>query len=117
MTRWTAEERRARWEHSVSKKQTAGFQVERDPQFLAWIEEWIAGDITMSEVQQRYAGLIRTHRTLHNAKQLGEGKDMQAIFDDIRQAVPEIPGLPLTTLEERALLAKQITELWATDES
>lgn len=117
MTGWTAEEHRAPWEYSVSTKLAAGFPVERDPQFLGWIEEWIAADITMAEVQRLYAGWARTYRTLENTKQLGEGKDTQAILDDIRQALPEISGLPLTTAEERAIRAKRITDLWATDES
>lgn len=60
MTVWTSDERRARWERSVATKEAAGFPVERDPRFLAWIEAWIAGEITMPEVQRRYANWMST---------------------------------------------------------
>jgi len=33
--------------------------MEEDSRFLAWIEQWIAGEIEMPEVRQRYLGLLQ----------------------------------------------------------
>ncbi len=33
--------------------------MEEDPRFLTWIQQWIAGEIEMQEVRQRYLGLLR----------------------------------------------------------
>lgn len=112
----TSDERRARWQRSVFAKEAAGFPVERDPRFLAWIEEWVAGDIPMQEVQQRYATLVRSRRTTIEPEKPEEAQGMQTILESIREAVPEISGLPITTAEERALRAKRSVKLCEADE-
>lgn len=58
MKGWTPDERRRRWHASIAAKQAAGLPIEQDERFLIWIEEWIEGEISMSEVQRRYASLL-----------------------------------------------------------
>jgi len=36
----------------------AGRSIEGHPDFLTWIEQWIEGEIEMSEVAYRYRGLV-----------------------------------------------------------
>ena len=115
MTVWTSDERRARWERSVAAKEVAGFPVERDPQFLAWIEEWIAGEITMPDVQRRYAQWMLERRAT-DVPQI-DVTETQTILEAIRQDVPEIAGLPLTTAEDRAKRAKAIARVWELDDN
>lgn len=114
MTDWTSDERRARWERSVATKEAAGFPVERDPRFLAWIEDWIAGEITMPEVQRRYADWMSTRGAIANREI--HDTEMQTILEAIRHDVPEIAGVPLTTAEDRAQRAKEISHIWELDE-
>ncbi|CAN7766311.1 hypothetical protein LJR245_007322 [Rhizobium leguminosarum] len=41
----------------------AELAMEEDPRFLAWIEQWIAGEMAMPEVRDRYIGLLRERAT------------------------------------------------------
>lgn len=36
--------------------------IEDDQRFTAWIDEWIAGDLTMAQVSQRYGQLLEARR-------------------------------------------------------
>jgi hypothetical protein len=36
--------------------------IEDDQRFIAWIDEWIAGDLTMAQVSQRYGQLLEARR-------------------------------------------------------
>jgi hypothetical protein len=69
----------------------AGRPIESHPDFLSWIEQWIAGDIEMSEVAYRYRGLlaqrgdVRRSRTTPLASDILEDGDQdqpkQSVFD------------------------------------
>lgn len=98
-----------RWRRSIAAKVAAGFPVESDARFLGWIEEWIAGDIPISEVQRRYAEILtgRTPSTIDTVD-----LTTNTILDDVRQRVPEIAGVLLTSPEDRAERARKISNAW-----
>jgi hypothetical protein len=54
----SAEVRRRAAENAFRRARQAGHVVEQDDRFQAWIEEWIAGHITMSEVATHYRALV-----------------------------------------------------------
>lgn len=99
MTKWTPDERRSRWERSVAAKEAAGFPIERDPQFLAWIEEWIFGRITMPEVQRRYADQFKRRQSYVDAHKNIE--TTQTMLEKIRLDVADIDGFTLTEVKEQ----------------
>lgn len=49
-----AEDRRKKWNAFVDKYLKAGLVAEQSPEFLRWIEEWIAGTVEMKVVRRRY---------------------------------------------------------------
>lgn len=54
----SAEVRRRAAENAFQRAQQAGHVIEQDQRFHAWIEEWISGQLTMSEVAMRYRALV-----------------------------------------------------------
>jgi hypothetical protein len=50
--------RRRAAENAFQRAREAGYIVEQDERFHAWIEEWINGDIQMPEVARRYRSLL-----------------------------------------------------------
>lgn len=54
----SAEVRRRAAASAFQRAQRAGHAIEQDPRFHEWVEEWIAGRITMPEVAMRYRALI-----------------------------------------------------------
>ncbi|MBX4898865.1 hypothetical protein HJA81_27445 [Rhizobium bangladeshense] len=54
-----SEQRRLAAQKAFDRVRRAGLTMEEDPRFLAWIEQWIAGEIDMREVRERYLGLLR----------------------------------------------------------
>jgi len=109
----TPEDRRVRWRRSIAAKVAAGFPVESDARFLGWIEEWIAGDIPISEVQRRCAEFL-TCRTPSTVDMVDLTTD--TILDDVRQRVPEIAGVLLTSPEDRAERARKIGDAWGLEQ-
>jgi hypothetical protein len=55
----SVEVRRRAAENAFQKARDSGQPVEKDDRFHAWIEDWIAGDIEMSEVARHYRSLVR----------------------------------------------------------
>jgi hypothetical protein len=53
-----AERRRAIFERTRTKFLDAGFRFEDDPIFLEWIDRWIAGTMTATELRSRYLRLL-----------------------------------------------------------
>ncbi|MHC2296100.1 hypothetical protein [Rhizobium mongolense] len=58
-----SEQRRLSVQKAFDRVRRAGLPMEEDPRFLAWIEQWIAGEIEMPEVRDRYIGLLRERAT------------------------------------------------------
>jgi hypothetical protein len=56
------ESRRALVERTIEKWGKLGGGFEDDPGFRASVEEWIAGEIDIGELQERYKILIRMRR-------------------------------------------------------
>lgn len=54
-----SEQRRLAAQKAFDRVRGAGMPMEDDPRFLVWIEQWIAGEIEMSQVRERYLGLLR----------------------------------------------------------
>ncbi|MBE0562548.1 MAG: hypothetical protein IH622_17215 [Ochrobactrum anthropi] len=52
------EQRRNIAERVFERIRSAGFPMETDPRFLAWIEQWIAGEIEMPQFRQNYLQLL-----------------------------------------------------------
>ncbi|WP_275790594.1 hypothetical protein [Pararhizobium gei] len=82
----TPDARRERWQRSADHKIAHGFHVETDPAFLSWIEEWIAGNITIKEVQTRYAALLMSR------DKAGISTKHQVVTALIEQIGRELPG-------------------------
>jgi hypothetical protein len=58
----TPEQRRAAAEKVFERATLSGMPIEDDQRFIAWIDEWIAGDLTMAQVSQRYGQLLEARR-------------------------------------------------------
>lgn len=64
----SVEIRRHAAENAFQRAREAGHAVEQDDRFHAWIEEWIAGQIEMTEVARRYSALLRERSALRQAR-------------------------------------------------
>lgn len=53
------EHRRLAAQKALDRIRNAELPLEQDPRFLMWIEQWIAGELEMADVRQRYAALLR----------------------------------------------------------
>ena len=109
----TPEERRARWQRSVDHKALHRLRVDHDPVFVAWIEEWIAGDVSINEVQQRYAALL-----LSRDKSVIANDDIGviALMDEIRQDFPGAGDVKVQRAVERSKTTRAINAAWQNDE-
>jgi hypothetical protein len=113
------ETRRARWEHIVDKHRRAGLPVEQAPIFLGWIEDWIAGSIEMSQVQQRYVAWKAASRASGHAALAADDRTnvvTQAAEDafvaELSQEIPDISGLPIRDHETRRQSSAAIERAW-----
>ncbi|HTO34177.1 MAG TPA: hypothetical protein VL202_23840 [Pararhizobium sp.] len=109
MTDWNADKRRILWRRSVATMEAQGLPVEKDPRFLGWVEDWIAGHIPMAEVQRRYGQLLS-----ETPAEPADAVDATtyAVLDEVRQEIPNIAGVSLSTAEERAERTQKITDAW-----
>jgi len=64
----SVEIRRRAAENAFQRAREAGHAVEQDDRFLAWIEEWIAGQIEMTEVAKRYRSLLSERSALRQVR-------------------------------------------------
>jgi hypothetical protein len=55
-------QRRLAATRAFERARDRGTPIEDDPRFLAWIDEWVAGAISMADVQQRYAQMLDARR-------------------------------------------------------
>lgn len=58
----TPEARRALVERIFKKARANGQTIEDNPLFLSWIESWIAGDIEIAELRDKYRGFLLSRR-------------------------------------------------------
>jgi hypothetical protein len=58
----TTEVRRAAAIKAFERMKAAGFAPETEPKFLAWLDAWIAEDLTMADVRLLYGSLIDERR-------------------------------------------------------
>jgi len=64
----SVEIRRRAAENAFQRAREAGHAVEQDDRFHAWIEEWIAGQIEMTEVATRYRALLGERSALRQVR-------------------------------------------------
>lgn len=64
----SAETRRQAAENAFQRAHEAGHAIEQDVRFHAWIEEWIAGHIEMSEVARRYRSLLSERSAMRQVR-------------------------------------------------
>lgn len=57
-----SERRQAIFDRTVSKFAAAGFRIDTDPEFIAHINRWIAGEVEMHEASARYEDLLKQKR-------------------------------------------------------
>lgn len=84
----TADQRRAAAANAFEQARQRGTPVEDDPRFLSWIDQWIAGDMTMVEVRQRYSQLQTARRMARKMHMPGV-----APLTDVSDP-PDIPDSP-----------------------
>ena len=63
------EQRRNIAERVFERIRSAGFPMETDPRFLAWIEQWIAGEIEIPEARHNYMQLLQEQCSLQKYAQ------------------------------------------------
>jgi hypothetical protein len=98
----TPDQRRQRWEASVCHKIAHGLHEETDPAFRGWIEESIASEVSIQEVQRRYLGLLKSPDTTTKSHDV----DMTALLQRLRQEIPELGEFPLQQAGERTNYAR-----------
>lgn len=54
----TPEARRALVDRIFDKARANGHTIEDDPLFMGWIENWIAGDIEIAELREKYRDFL-----------------------------------------------------------
>lgn len=64
----SVEIRRRAAENAFQRAREAGHTIEEDDRFHAWIEEWISGQIEMTEVARRYRVLLSERFALRQVR-------------------------------------------------
>jgi hypothetical protein len=105
----TPEERRERWEKSVTHKIAHGLKMETDSEFLGWIEQWIAGDLSIKEVQERYATLL-----LSRDKTGVASNDFALTL--LTKELPELGGAHIRRSVERSKTTRAVDAAWNIDD-
>ncbi|MGF9565092.1 hypothetical protein AAIH70_16380 [Neorhizobium sp. BT27B] len=59
-----SEKRLAIFERARSRAEAAGTPIESDPQFTAWVGQWIQGEIDLNELKHRYGELLKDRAVL-----------------------------------------------------
>jgi hypothetical protein len=63
----SVEVRRRAAEHAFRRARESGRPIEQDELFHGWINDWINGDLEMSEVARRYRTLVRERSELRRS--------------------------------------------------
>lgn len=58
----SSDNRRKVFERIVARNEARGTPLETGPSFLAKVDEWIEGEIDITELRQFYAELLRSRR-------------------------------------------------------
>jgi hypothetical protein len=69
--------------------------IEDDQRFIAWIDEWIAGDLTMAQVSQRYGQLLEARRKARKM-QMPEA----SLWPEMESETEQVSGSQFTFDEE-----------------
>jgi hypothetical protein len=109
----TPEERREHWNRSVAHKIAHGLPAETDPAFLGWIEEWIAGEVNIQEVQRRYASLLHSRGQTNSAQ---PDVDLAVILEKLREQIPEIGDFASWRAGDRSRTTRAVDPSWDINE-
>jgi hypothetical protein len=55
-------QRRIAATNAFERARDRGTPIEDDPRFMSWIDEWVAGVLTMAEVRERFGQLLEARR-------------------------------------------------------
>ena len=92
----TSHERRVAWENNVLRNVAAGRTIENHPAFLALVDRWIEGEITLGELRQGYSDFLRQPRRQMMASPLSKTVVMPKVSevqgDAERQAASRVQG-------------------------
>ena len=78
----TIEHRRLAAQKAFDRIRNAELPLEQDPRFLTWIEQWIAGELEMADIRQRYAALLRERASSREASASAPIDEADAISVD-----------------------------------
>jgi len=109
----TPSARRERWEKAVAHKLDNGLRSESNPVFLAWIEEWIAGDISIREVQERYKFLLMSR---DRTGSVPNDEAATVLMDELLQEIPELGAVGIRRAVERSRTTRAIDTAWKSDD-
>jgi hypothetical protein len=65
--------------------------IEDDPRFMNWIDEWVAGVITMAEVRERYGQLLDARRLARRLHMPEVAPLPEAVFESESVADMDLP--------------------------
>ena len=109
----TPDERRERWQRSADHKTAHGLKMETDPLFLGWIEEWIAGEVSIQEVQRRYGELLQS-RDKNSLKSYDVATT--AVLKELREEIPELGDFAPRHAKDRSQTTHVVNAAWGIDE-
>jgi hypothetical protein len=65
--------------------------IEDDPRFMNWIDEWVAGVITMGEVRERYGQMLDARRLARRLHMPEAAPLLDAVFESEPVADLDLP--------------------------
>ncbi|MDO9415560.1 hypothetical protein [Pararhizobium sp.] len=104
----TPDERRASWARVSAEKTAAGLTIEQAPEFKHWIEQWISGALSMTEVSRRYTALIKSRQAARHSPEATTSA-LGQLLDD----VSGIDGIKPRDPQERAASTNAIQRAWS----
>lgn len=79
----TPEIRRLAMQKVVGRMTAAGHVLDTDPRYLAWIEAWITGDLSMNDVRLLYGSLFDERREMRRTERQYSKAAFAALFDEL----------------------------------
>jgi hypothetical protein len=84
-------QRRIAATNAFERARDRGTPIEDDPRFMSWIDEWVAGVITMDDVRQRYGQLLEARRLARKLHMPEAAPLPEAVFESEPAADLDLP--------------------------
>jgi hypothetical protein len=84
-------QRRIAATNAFGRARDRGTPIEDDPRFTSWIDEWVAGAISMAEVRERYGQLLDARRLARRLQMPEVAPLPEAIFESEPAADLDLP--------------------------